>query len=238
MIDAAAGATRRLLITAGPTHEPIDAVRYIGNRSSGKLGIALAEHAADSGWDVRLLLGPTCLTPADARVEVSQFESTDDLSTLLEANQPWADVLVMAAAVADYRVPRADADPTGKLRRTPDDLALRLESTPDLLKACSARRNSRQLLVGFALEPAETMLTSAAAKLERKGIDAIVANPLGTMEADTIEATLLTAHGQPSSTDGAIAKADFAPWLLGKLAALHAAATRGDTERASRAPAR
>jgi len=214
----------RLLITAGPTHEPIDAVRFLGNRSSGRLGIALADHAADLGWDVRLLLGPTPLTPRSSRVSLVRFRTTADLRALLAQHLPWCDALIMAAAVADY-TPVVDepgsAEPltrSGKIRRADHPLTLRLQPTPDLLAECSQRRRRGQLLVGFALEPRDHLLDSARSKLARKNLDYIVANPLETMDADTIEATLLGADHSARSTPGLIPKHDFAPWLLSALA--------------------
>ncbi|MEQ8769744.1 MAG: phosphopantothenoylcysteine decarboxylase [Phycisphaerales bacterium] len=222
----------RLLITAGPTHEPIDAVRAIVNRSSGRLGCALADHAASQGWDVRVLLGPTALRPASAGVETILFTTTASLRERLAEHLAWCDVLVMAAAVADYR----PAEPvTGtKLRRTPGELVLKLEPTPDLLAEASARARPDQLLVGFALEPAESMLASARAKLERKGVHAIVANPLETMDSDDIEATLV---GAPCSgfeasepTPGRMTKDAFAAWLLERIERARAATREGSTD--------
>ena len=93
---------RRMLITAGPTHEPIDAVRYIANRTSGRMGVALAEAARDAGWAVTLLLGPVAVAPP-AGVQTVSFESTADLARRLDEHFPDCDVLIMAAAVADYR---------------------------------------------------------------------------------------------------------------------------------------
>jgi phosphopantothenoylcysteine decarboxylase/phosphopantothenate--cysteine ligase len=209
---------RRLLITAGPTHEPIDAVRYIGNRSSGRLGVALADRAAELGWRVTLLLGPTHLEPRQAGIRVERFRTTSDLGSLLAERQRDCDVLVMAAAVADYR-PRVDpAQLAGKLRRQGQAMRLELEPTEDLLAGCAARRGAGQLLVGFALEPRERLVESAREKLERKGIDLIVGNPLGTMESDTIEAVVLGREGGEHSTGGPIAKGAFADWLLGIIA--------------------
>ncbi len=213
----------RLLITAGPTHEPIDAVRFLGNRSSGRLGTALADHAAARNWDVRLLLGPTPLTPRSSRAHLVRFRTTADLRALLAEHLPWCDVLIMAAAVADYtpvlEAPDAAANPSsaGKLRRADQPLTLRLEPTPDLLAECSRRRRRGQILVGFALEPRDRLLDSARSKLARKGLDFIVANPLETMDADTIEATLLASDGSERATPGPIPKHDFAPWLLDAL---------------------
>ncbi len=208
---------RRLLITAGPTHEPIDAVRYIANRSSGRLGIALAEAAAATGWDVTLLLGPTPRTVQSTDLRVRRFQTTADLEALLRDELAGCDVLVMAAAVADYRPKPAEAGaPIGqtKLRREKRNLTLELEPTPDLLAGCAARRRPGQLLVGFALEPRERLAESARSKLERKGLDLIVANPLETMDGTTIEATVIARSGQEWSTPGAIDKVTFATWLL------------------------
>ncbi len=213
-------AERQLLITAGPTHEPIDAVRYIGNRSSGRLGVALADAAAARGWRVTLLLGPTSLSPTDSRVEVIRFRTTTDLEGLLAHHFPLSGTLIMAAAVADYRpkplTDRPDAM-QGKLKRSDGGLTLELEPTPDLLAACSKLRHPGQTIVGFALEPRERLLASAAAKVARKGLDLIVANPLETMDALTIEATLLGPAGVVDQTPGSIAKTAFADWLLDHL---------------------
>jgi phosphopantothenoylcysteine decarboxylase/phosphopantothenate--cysteine ligase len=227
----------RLLITAGPTQEPIDAVRYIGNRSSGRLGCALADRAAARGWPVTLLLGPAPARPASDAVTLRRFRTTDDLARLLDAELPSCDILVMAAAVADYRPAIDEVDLTEKRRRG-GNLTLRLEATPDLLAACGSRRTPSQLLVGFALEPRDRLLDSARSKLARKKIDLVVANPLETMDAPTIDATLLgtAATGLPEqgiSTGNAIAKTDFADWLLDRLAPLAAARLAGAHARAA-----
>lgn len=204
----------RVLITAGPTHEPIDAVRFIGNRSSGRLGVALADEAARRGCAVTLLLGPTPRLPTDSRVFTRRFRTTADLQALLAEHMPRCDVLIMAAAVADYR-PRVPPDQVHtKLRRENTTLTIELEPTQDQIAICSERRRPGQLLVGFALEPRDVLLDSARKKLERKRIDLIVANPLETMDAETIEATVLGRDGGEHRTDGAIPKERFAGWLL------------------------
>jgi phosphopantothenoylcysteine decarboxylase/phosphopantothenate--cysteine ligase len=203
-----------MLITAGPTHEPIDAVRFLGNRSSGRLGVALADEAAARGWDVTLLLGPVSRTPSDSRVRTLRFRTCADLETLLRQTTDTCDVLVMAAAVADYR-PKVDpAFFGGKFRRKNEKLTLELEPTPDLLAQVAARRRPEQLMVGFALEPREELLTSARAKLDRKKIDLVVANPLETMDGETIEAIVLGKDGTETRTDGAISKPAFAIWIM------------------------
>lgn len=206
---------RRLLITAGPTHEPLDAVRYLANRSSGRLGLAIAEAARDGGWDVTLLLGPVAVPPPE-RVAVRRFETTAELEALLAEEFPRCDVLIMAAAVADYRPYRASEE---KLPRTGKRLLLELEPTPDLVAGCAAMKRADQRIVGFALEEPANLERRARDKLARKGLDAIVANPLGTMGADDIEAVLFTSSGEshrPAPTR--LPKADFARWLLVRLA--------------------
>jgi phosphopantothenoylcysteine decarboxylase/phosphopantothenate--cysteine ligase len=205
-----------MLITAGPTHEPIDGVRYIANRSSGRMGIALAEAARDAGWDVALLLGPVALEPP-VGVRTFLFETTADLGSLLEQLFPECGVLVMAAAVADYQPRRPSA---GKLPRQDHALTLELEPTPDLVAACAARKREGQRIIGFALEEPGSLEERARDKLRRKGLDAIVANPLATMGAADVSATLFTASGEAltmpasqSDMPGAT-KPNFARWLI------------------------
>jgi phosphopantothenoylcysteine decarboxylase / phosphopantothenate---cysteine ligase len=216
--------TRRLLITAGPTYEPIDAVRFIGNRSSGRLGSALADYAQGAGWEVTLLLGPNAVLPEHPGVEIVRFESTRDLQSLLGTQLPLADVLIMAAAVADYRPVQDEIDLTGKRRRAAGHLALQLESTPDLLAGCSKNAREDQLLVGFALEPKAELMASAQRKLGKKNIDLIVANALETMDSDSIEATLIgngdRGINYERSTPGVITKVAFAAWLIEQLVPL------------------
>lgn len=211
-----------LLITAGPTQEPIDAVRYLGNRSSGRLGIALAGAARARGWRTILLLGPTPRRCEDTQVEVHRFRTTAELGALLDAHWPEADALIMAAAVADFRpalpetgvVPGSIDPAEHKIRRRDGALTIHLEPTPDLLAKCAETRRPGQVIVGFALEPRDRMLESARTKLERKGADMIVANPLETMDAETIEATLVRRGGAEERTPGAMEKSAFAEWLL------------------------
>lgn len=201
----------RVLITAGPTHEPVDAVRYLANRSSGAMGVALAEAAVRRGADVTLLLGP-CAAAAPAGCRAVSFESTADLERLLDEHFQGCDVLIMAAAVADYRPVRTNP---GKLPRRPERLVVELEPTPDLLARCAAARRPGQFIVGFALEPEEVLEHNAREKLVRKGVDAIVANPLETMGASTIRARVVTAGGEVAVGDAPRrTKAEFAAELM------------------------
>lgn len=206
----------RVLITAGPTHEPVDAVRYLANRSSGRLGLSLADQAADRGLDTRLLLGPVHSRPGHAGVDLHSFKTTADLQRLLSEHAPWADLVIMAAAVADFRPVRRPGRERDKLRRTQAGLSLDLEPTPDLLAGVAATRRGGQVIVGFALEPAQRLEASARDKMARKGIDFIVANPLETMDSQQITATLLARDPSfaPAHTPGQVHKDRFAAWLL------------------------
>lgn len=205
--------TTRLLITAGPTHEPLDPVRYIANRSSGRMGCELAAAGLAAGWDVTLLLGPTPTAPP-AGLAVHRYESTADLERLLTEHFPHCDILIMAAAVADYRPRRVSPE---KLPREADRLVMELERTPDLVAACAARKRAGQRIIGFALEEPAMLEQRAAEKLRRKGLDAIVANPLETMGAAAIAAQVMTADGRVLRPPGAArgtTKAAFARWLI------------------------
>lgn len=207
----------RILITAGPTYEPIDSVRFIGNRSSGRLGVELARAAHAMGHDVILALGPnTAPAPNFAdRLRVERFRSCADLEALLQDIWPsQADVLIMAAAVADYRPSRPATE--GKLRREVEGMTIEMESTPDLVAGCVQRRRAGQRIVGFALEPAAELMASAAGKIKRKGLDAIVANPLETMDSHEIEGTLVHADGR-TETPGRLSKPMFAAWLIDRV---------------------
>lgn len=209
---------RRILITAGPTYEPIDAVRFIGNRSSGRMGISLAQAAVELGWEVVLLLGPVPNGPSECEgLTVHRFRTCSDLERLLRQHVDSVDVLIMAAAVADYRPAIGAHHASGKLRRTEGPLSLHLESTPDLLASVAARRRCDQTIVGFALEPREGLVESAMAKLRRKRVDMVVANPLETMDADTIEAVVVSADGGAQDAPGVHTKKEFARWLLRRI---------------------
>lgn len=253
---------RRFLITAGPTYEPIDSVRFIGNRSSGRMGLAIAEAAVAAGHAAHLLLGPNTV-PAPAGVphlRVTRFTTTTDLERLLDRFWPGsdepADVLIMAAAVADYRPvsvePLHTADEPGgvgaapataefrpvripaagtaeaaafKLPRSRAGLRLALESTPDLLAACAGRRPPHSRVIGFALEEAATLVERATAKMQRKRVDAIVANPLETMDAAAIAGCLLWSNGRMERPEGEqIEKPAFAAWLVDRVLASMTAA--------------
>lgn len=185
---------RRVLITAGPTQEALDPVRFISNRSSGKMGWALAEAARDRGAEVVLIAGPTGLPPVP-NVTVVPIITSEEMRKEVIARFSDADVLIMAAAVADFR-PAGPA--RGKIPKGRGPRTLALEPTPDILMDLPARR-AGQVVVGFAAETGD-LVERALAKLRRKALDLIVANDVtepGTgFGTDTNRATLLDRMGR------------------------------------------
>jgi phosphopantothenoylcysteine decarboxylase / phosphopantothenate---cysteine ligase len=163
----------RVLVSAGPTQEAIDPVRYISNRSSGKMGYAVAEAARDRGAEVVLVTGPTALMPPPG-VNVVAVTTAAQMTQALHQHFGWATVVVMAAAVADFRPAQAAEQKLKK--RLQSSLSLELEPAPDILAMLSAQRTS-QMLVGFAAET-EHLLAQAKEKLLGKGLDLIVANDI------------------------------------------------------------
>jgi phosphopantothenoylcysteine decarboxylase/phosphopantothenate--cysteine ligase len=187
----------RVLVTAGPTYEDIDPVRYIGNRSSGRMGFAVAEAAAERGAEVRLVVGPTHVPTPAGMNEVAHVRSAAQMHGAVMNWRDWADVVVMAAAVADY-TPAQGAEGEKIAKSGPMDLPL--ARTRDVLMDLGASRGDdrKPLLIGFA---AETSLTVAKAqeKLVRKRADLIVANdvtqPGAGFDVETNQVTLVSAEG-------------------------------------------
>ena len=167
-------AGRKVLITAGPTYEPIDPVRFIGNRSSGKMGVALAEAAARRGAAVILVLGPSRLSPQQPGIQTIRVETADQMHKVAVQHFPAADLAILAAAVADYRPQEASLQ---KIKKKSDTLNLELTKTPDIAASLGRSKKPGQLLVGFALET-QNELTNAREKLEKKNFDCIVLNSL------------------------------------------------------------
>lgn len=161
----------RVLITAGPTREKIDAVRFLTNRSTGKMGYALAEAARDAGHEVTLVSGPVTL-PVPLGIALVPVESAADMAEAVKERAPQMKLIVMCAAVADYRPKRVVA---GKMKKSEGDLALELERTEDILKSLGAVKPAGQILVGFAAET-DDLLANAQGKLEKKNLDWICAN--------------------------------------------------------------
>jgi len=210
----------RVLVTAGGTREPIDPVRFVGNRSSGRMGIALAAAAARRGADVTLIAANVALS-APARVRRIDVETTAQMRAVAEEEFPACHLLLMAAAPADFR-PREAA--TGKLRRGEEDLDLRLEPTDDILAGLSAARASGQTVIGFAAEHGGG-LERAREKLSRKGADMIVLNDVSDpeigFESERNAVTLVERDGEtsiPISPKEAVAEA-----ILDRVSALREA---------------
>ena len=190
----------RVLVTAGGTREPLDAVRYIGNRSSGRMGVAVADEAARRGADVTLILAAAAAEPS-APMRVLRAESAAELERATLAAAPAADVIVMAAAVSDYR----PADPyTGKQAKTGEPWHVTLTPTTDILTELGSRRTAEQVLIGFAAEHGPGGIERARAKLERKKLDMIVMNDISRtdigFDSPDNELVLVTAHAERTVT--------------------------------------
>ena len=191
------GPKRRVLITAGPTYEKIDPVRFIGNYSSGKMGYALAEECAKRGWDVELISGPTKLEVKHPNIRRTDVESAAEMYEATTALFPSCNAAIMCAAVADFTV---DAVAAEKIKRGESGLELNLVPTRDIAAALGAQKRADQRLVGFALETVNE-LAHAQEKLRRKQLDFIVLNSLNDAGAgfqhDTNKVTIIPAEGAP-----------------------------------------
>jgi phosphopantothenoylcysteine decarboxylase/phosphopantothenate--cysteine ligase len=187
---------KRILITAGPTLEDVDPVRFIGNRSSGRMGFAIAAEASRRGADVTLVAGPTAVDPPP--VTVVRVRSAVDMQAAVADRAGRSDVVIMAAAVADYMPAEPSAQ---KISKSSDELTLRLKPTPDILGGLGRQRlksGEGPVLVGFAAETSD-LLTRATEKLTRKHVDLIVANDVSRSDSgfdvDTNQATLIGGEG-------------------------------------------
>jgi phosphopantothenoylcysteine decarboxylase/phosphopantothenate--cysteine ligase len=163
-----------VMITAGPTYEPVDPVRFIGNRSSGKMGIALADEAARRGAKVVLILGPSSLSPNHKEVELVKVQTAEQMYQAALQYFPEANMAILAAAVSDYR-PLSPSDK--KIKKKQERLTIDLVKNPDIAATLGQRKQPHQLLVGFALET-NNALENATHKLEKKNLDLIVLNSL------------------------------------------------------------
>lgn len=164
-------AGKKALVTAGPTHEAIDPVRFISNHSSGKMGIALANELAKRGAQVQLILGPSNIKPDD-QIEVKNVVSADEMYKECMKNFQTYDIVIMAAAVADYSPIKVS---TQKIKKKSEEFSLELKKTKDILLEAGKRKNSHQLLIGFALET-NNEKENALKKLAQKNADFIILN--------------------------------------------------------------
>jgi phosphopantothenoylcysteine decarboxylase/phosphopantothenate--cysteine ligase len=189
--------SRRVLVTAGPTQEALDPVRYLTNHSSGKMGYAIARAAANRGAEVTLVSGPTAL-------KVPQFVNTVQIRTAQEMYDavmrfaPESDIIIKAAAVADYR-PASVAD--NKLKKGEGELSIQLARTTDILAALGASKKPGQFLCGFSMET-ENMLENSMKKLKKKNLDLIAANNLKVAGAGfQVDTNVLTLIGPDSAKE-------------------------------------
>ena len=201
----------KVLVSAGPTIEDIDPVRFIGNRSTGKMGYAVAREARARGAEVTLVSGPTELAPP-AGVETVKVRSAADMQKAIAAHTGMADIIIMAAAVADY----APAAPSNnKIKKGPDDIILKLVRTPDILKGIGESKRSGQVLIGFAAET-DDLEKNAKKKLKEKNLDLIAANPVGGETGFASEYNVLKIFGPKGllNDTGKVPKAEAARALL------------------------
>ncbi len=192
---------KKIIITAGPTFEKIDPVRFIGNYSSGKMGFALAEVCAERGAEVVLIAGPVSLETSHPAIHRINVESAREMFDVASRLYPEADAAIMCAAVADYR-PQVCADK--KIKRSADDMVLTLEPNPDIAAALGKIKRPEQLLVGFALET-DNEEQNALSKMQRKNLDFIVLNSLqepgAGFRCDTNRITIIDREGKKQQFD-------------------------------------
>jgi phosphopantothenoylcysteine decarboxylase/phosphopantothenate--cysteine ligase len=209
---------RKIVVTAGPTVEAIDPVRFVSNRSSGKMGYAIAKAAHDAGADVTLVTGPTALA-APAGVRMIAVESAQDMKESVLALLPETDVVVMAAAVADYR-PIETSTLKIKKRDAGSQLTVRLTENPDVLKAVVAGRKRGTIVIGFKAETGDAT-KEAERMLREKGLDLVVANdisePGSVFGSDTDKVTFVSADGVEALP--LLPKTEVAQRLVAKLVA-------------------
>lgn len=186
----------KILISAGPTREAIDPVRFITNHSSGKMGYALAQAAVKRGWQVVLVSGPVDLPRPEGLAEFVQVVSAAEMADAVKSRFSAMDGAILCAAVADYRPVTVS---NKKIKKSDDDLILHLERTEDILKTLGTMKNAKQILIGFAAET-DDLEANALAKLKKKNLDWIAANKVGVpgrgFQADTNAITLYNAAGE------------------------------------------
>lgn len=208
---------KRILVTAGPTREPIDPVRFVSNPSSGKMGYALARAAAARGGDVVLIAGPTVLSDPPG-VKVTRVETAAEMADAVLGAMDQVDVVIKVAAVSDYRPVAVSVQ---KIKKSADELVVKMEKTEDILETLG-RRKKHQVLVGFAAET-EMLEQHAADKLRRKNLDLIVGNLIGApdsgFESDTNKLKLFFADGRVEDVP-VMEKPDAAHLLLDRIHSL------------------
>lgn len=182
---------KNILVNAGPTYEPIDPVRFIGNHSTGKMGYAIAERLAAMGATVHLVSGPTNLSIGDSRIQLTRVSTANEMLEACESHFPKCDIAILAAAVADFAPQKVSGQ---KIKKNGQELVLELSKTPDIASRLGTSKKENQILVGFALET-ENEESNAEKKLDQKNFDLIVLNSLNDEGAgfghDTNKITIL-----------------------------------------------
>ena len=182
---------KKILVTAGPTYEAIDAIRFIGNRSSGKMGVAIAKECARNGAKVKLVLGPSNIEVKETNINIARVESAKEMMEVVERNFNDTNISIFAAAVSDYAPKYTQKN---KIKKKDKDFKLSLLPTTDILFEMGLRKNVGQFLVGFALET-ENELENAKDKLKRKNLDMIVLNSINDKDSgfdfDTNKITII-----------------------------------------------
>lgn len=210
---------KQVLITAGPTYEPIDPVRFIGNRSSGKMGIAIANEAARRGAEVTLVLGPTHIADIDQSISVKAVESAQEMYEAAVAESDHSDIIICSAAVSDYTPSEALND---KQKKSDSDWRIELKPTKDILAHLGQNKSTGQLVIGFALETSNE-IENARGKLARKNADMIVLNSLQDKGAgfghDTNKATFVLPNNKLENLE-LMSKLDLASRIIDKIESL------------------
>jgi len=200
------------VVTAGPSYEAIDPVRFIGNRSSGKMGVAIAEELANHGAMVKLVLGPSQVKASHPNIETIRVESAQQMMEAVEKHQDESDVFVMSAAVADFK-PESQAN--RKIKKSSDTIDLRLVKTPDIANRVGTTKKQGQILIGFALET-DNELENARTKRVKKNMDLIVLNSLKNKGSgfgyDTNQVTLISATTETELP--LMPKKEVAKWIV------------------------
>ena len=182
---------KKILVTAGPTYEAIDPIRFIGNRSSGKMGVAIAKECARNGAQVKLILGPSNIDVKETNINIARVESAKEMMEVVERNFNDTNISIFAAAVSDYAPKYTQKN---KIKKKDKDFKLSLRPTTDILFEMGLRKNVGQFLVGFALE-SENELENAKDKLKRKNLDMIVLNSINDKDSgfnfDTNKITII-----------------------------------------------
>jgi phosphopantothenoylcysteine decarboxylase/phosphopantothenate--cysteine ligase len=193
----------KILITAGPTYEDIDDVRFIGNRSTGNMGITIANHAAEKGHSVLLILGPSDITP-EREVNTINIRSAQEMYEAVTTAFTWCDAIIMAAAVADYTPAKKFK---GKIHKSDSPLTISLKRTPDILKSVVAKKE-KQIIVGFSLDT-ELNEELALKKMNSKKMDMVVCNSkvsFATDKSDAIIYSPLTPRQQAGNSKAEVAE--------------------------------